>query len=380
MSETLELACQLIRCASVTPDDAGSQELMTRRLEAIGFQIEPLPFGEVTNFWARRGRSAPLLVFAGHTDVVPPGPPDAWDSAPFEPEIRDGLLYGRGAADMKGSLAAMVTACEAFVASHPDHRGSIGFLITSDEEGIAVDGTVKVIETLEARNEKIDYCLVGEPSSTARLGDTIKNGRRGSLSGELRIIGKQGHVAYPHLSENPIHGFARSMERLCAETWDEGNRFFPPTSFQISNINGGTGAENVTPGELNVMFNFRFSTELNAGVIESRVKALLDRGDFDYELRWRLSGNPFLTPAGALVEASKTAVERVTGHVTELSTSGGTSDGRFIAPTGAQVVELGPLNSTIHQVNECVSVVDLDKLSDIYGYLMEFLLVGDRSA
>ena len=378
MSDTLDLACQLVRCQSVTPEDAGCQAIMVERLRAAGFDIEPLPFGEVQNIWARRGSATPLLAFAGHTDVVPPGPAKAWASDPFEPEIRDGMLYGRGAADMKGSLAAMVTACEAFVSAHPDHGGSLALLITSDEEGPAVNGTVKVIDTLEARGEKIDYCLVGEPSSVKRLGDTAKNGRRGSLNATLRILGKQGHVAYPDLSKNPVHAFAPMMARLCAETWDQGNSFFPPTSFQISNINGGTGAENVIPGELEVKFNFRFSTELTLETIQSRVATLLDQGGFEYEIEWRLSGAPFLTPAGTLVDAVQSTVREITGLETELSTTGGTSDGRFIAPTGAQVVELGPLNRTIHQANECVSVDDLDTLSAIYRRLMERLLIPGR--
>jgi succinyl-diaminopimelate desuccinylase len=374
MSETLDLALDLIGRASVTPDDAGCQALMCRRLQAIGFHIEKLPFGEVSNFWARRGNAAPLLAFAGHTDVVPTGPLDQWHSDPFQPDIRDGLLYGRGAADMKGSLAAMVTACEAFVAAHPDHRGSIAFLITSDEEGPSINGTVKVVEHLENRGEKIDWCLVGEPSSSKQLGDVIKNGRRGSLNGKLTIRGKQGHVAYPHLASNPVHGAAAALAELSAIEWDRGNAHFPPTTFQISNIHAGTGAENVIPGQLEVMFNLRFSTELTEQLIRARVHALLDRHALDYTLDWRLSGNPFLTPAGALVDAARAAIQDVAGIETELSTSGGTSDGRFIAPTGAQVVELGPLNATIHQIDECVAVQDLDKLAEIYRNILVTLL------
>lgn len=374
MSATLELAKDLISRASVTPEDAGCQQLMRARLAAIGFVVEDLPFAEVSNFWARRGDQPPLLVFAGHTDVVPSGPLDKWQSPPFSAELRDGLLYGRGAADMKGSLAAMVTACEAFVAQHPDHRGSLGFLITSDEEGPSVNGTVKVVEHLQARGEHIDLCLVGEPSSRERLGDVIKNGRRGSLNGTLTVRGKQGHVAYPHLVANPVHLAAPALAELTTIEWDRGNRFFPPTSFQISNIQAGTGAENVVPGELQVMFNLRYSTELDAAAIRQRVHALLDRHALDYTLAWRLSGEPFLTPAGELVAAARATIRELTGIDTELSTSGGTSDGRFIAPTGAQVLELGPLNATIHQVNECVAVADLDRLSDIYRRILEKLL------
>jgi succinyl-diaminopimelate desuccinylase len=374
MSATLELAKDLISRTSVTPHDGGCQALMSARLSAIGFTCEALAFGEVSNLWARRGDAAPLLVFAGHTDVVPPGPAEHWLSDPFTPTLRDGLLYGRGAADMKGSLAAMVTACESFVARHPGHGGSIGFLITSDEEGPAVDGTVKVVEHLNARGERIDLCLVGEPSSRERLGDVVKNGRRGSLNGRLTVRGRQGHVAYPQLAANPIHLAAPALAELAAIEWDRGNEFFPPTSFQVSNIQAGTGAENVIPGELQVLFNLRYSTELDSPTIRSRVHAVLDRHRLDYRLDWRLSGEPFLTPAGELVAAARTAIREIAGVETELSTSGGTSDGRFIAPTGAQVLELGPLNATIHQVNECVSVDDLDRLSAMYSRILEQLL------
>ncbi|RKT46900.1 succinyldiaminopimelate desuccinylase [Thiocapsa rosea] len=377
MSPTLELACELIRRPSVTPDDAGCQALMSERLAAIGFRIEDMPFGEVANLWARRGDDGPLFCFAGHTDVVPTGPIEQWDSAPFEPTIRDGRLFGRGACDMKGSLAAMITAVEAFVGDHPDHRGSIAFLITSDEEGPSVDGTRRVVERLEQRGEKIDYALVGEPSARERLGDTIKNGRRGSLNGVLRVQGKQGHVAYPHLAKNPFHASVGALAALCAEVWDQGNDHFPPTSFQIANLNMGTGAENVIPGRLEAQFNLRFSTELDPEAIQARVRAILDAGDFDYALDWRLSGNPFLTPAGALVAASRESIAAVTGVQTQLSTSGGTSDGRFIGPTGAQVVELGPVNATIHQVNECVGVAELDDLSRIYHGILERLLAPE---
>lgn len=374
MSDTLTLAKDLIARASVTPEDAGCQDTMIRRLEAIGFQVERLRFGEVDNFWARRGDQEPLLAFAGHTDVVPTGPLERWQSDPFTPTERDGMLYGRGAADMKGSLAAMVTACERFVSAHPDHQGSIAFLVTSDEEGPSVDGTVKVVEWLEARGEKIDWCLVGEPSSNQVLGDVIKNGRRGSLGGKLRVLGKQGHVAYPHLADNPVHRLAPALAELCALEWDQGNEYFPPTSLQISNIHAGTGADNVIPGEVEVWFNLRFSTEQTETGIRARIEELLDRHGLRYELQWRLSGNPFLTPVGELVEAVRGAIREVCGIETQLSTSGGTSDGRFIAPTGAQVVELGPLNATIHQIDECVSSADLDRLSAIYEGMLTRLL------
>lgn len=374
MSRLLDLAQALIRCPSVTPTDAGCQELLIGRLESCGFHIERLPFGEVSNFWARRGKAPPLFCFAGHTDVVPTGPLAQWDSPPFEAAVRNGHLYGRGAADMKGSLAAMIRATETFIAAHPEHRGSIGFLITSDEEGAAVDGTLRVVEWLRARGEQIDYCLVGEPTSAEHLGDTIKNGRRGSLTGWLTVLGKQGHVAYPHLARNPLHAFAPTLARLCAEQWDGGNAFFPPTSFQIANLSMGTGADNVIPGELAAQFNFRFSTELDADRIDRRVRRILDEGGFDYQLRWRLSGNPFLTPVGALVSATQTAVAAVTGRTPVLSTAGGTSDGRFIAPTGAQVLELGPSTATIHQINEQVAVEELEQLARIYQGLLERLL------
>lgn len=374
LSPTLALTLDLIREPSVTPYDADCQTLMIRRLEAIGFRVERLRFGDVDNFWARRGSDGPVFCFAGHTDVVPTGPVERWSVPPFEPAISDGMLTGRGAADMKGSLAAMVVACERFVAAHADHRGSIAFLITSDEEGVAVDGTVRVVETLEARNEKITWCLVGEPSSTTRLGDVIKNGRRGSLGGILTVIGRQGHVAYPHLADNPIHRAMPALAELAAEHWDNGNDFFPATSFQISNITAGTGANNVIPGELQVVFNFRFSTELTEAVLRERTEAILGKHGLNYRLDWKLSGHPFLTARGELVDAAVAAIRDVTGHDTELSTSGGTSDGRFIAPTGAQVLELGPINKTIHQINECVSVADLDTLTDCYEGILVRLL------
>jgi succinyl-diaminopimelate desuccinylase len=374
-SDTLTLAKDLIARRSVTPEDAGCQQLMIARLEALGFAVERLRFDDVDNFWARRGDSAPLYAFAGHTDVVPSGPEDQWQHPPFEPTVVNGMLYGRGAADMKGSLAAMVTACERFIATHPEHNGSIGFLITSDEEGPAVNGTVKVVEHLEARGEKMDGCLVGEPSSTDVVGDVIKNGRRGSLGCVLTVYGVQGHVAYPHLAENPIHAVAPALAELSAEVWDNGNEFFPATSFQISNIHGGTGATNVIPGEVEIVFNFRYSTETNQQQLQQRVEAILDKHQLKYTANWTLSGNPFLTPSGALVDAACAAVKSVQGIDTELSTAGGTSDGRFIAPTGAQVVELGPVNATIHKIDECVAVEDLDKLSAMYQHVLEQLLV-----
>ncbi len=374
MSPTLELAIDLMRRPSVTPEDAGCQTVMAQRLTELGFDVEPMRFGEVDNLWARRGESGPLFVFAGHTDVVPPGPLEQWLSDPFQPEIRGELLYGRGAVDMKGSLAAMVTACERFVAAHPDHRGSIGFLITSDEEGPSIDGTIKVVDTLKGRDEKMDYCLVGEPSSRERLGDEVKNGRRGSLNGRLRVHGVQGHVAYPHLARNPLHDFAPALAELCGREWDAGNEHFPPTTFQVSNLQVGTGAENVIPGELEALFNFRFSTEQTADSLKAQVAALLESHDLEYELDWKLSGNPFLTASGELVDATARAATEILGHAPALSTSGGTSDGRFIAPTGTQVIELGHLNATIHKVNECVAVADLDRLSLVYERILEKLL------
>lgn len=375
-SATLQLACDLIRRASVTPDDAGCQSLMISRLEAMDFRVFRLRFGEVENFWAVRGESGPLLAFAGHTDVVPSGDTAQWQSPPFEPQVRDGFLYGRGAADMKGSLAAMVVACENFIARHPDHPGRIGFLITSDEEGPAVNGTVKVVEWLEQRQEKMAWCIVGEPSSTAQLGDVIKNGRRGSLGGELIVKGVQGHIAYPHLADNPIHRLAPALTALVNEVWDQGNRFFPATSFQISNIQGGTGATNVIPGEVRMLFNFRFSTEVTDALLRQRTCALLDAFELDYRIDWSLSGQPFITEEGDLVAATQAAIRDVTGRETQLSTSGGTSDGRFIAPTGAQVIEVGPLNDTIHKIDERVNVADLDQLAAIYQNILTRLLAS----
>ncbi len=375
LSPTVDLACRLISRQSVSPEDAGCQLLMIERLEKLGFCVVSLPFGDVENFWAVKGEDGPTLCFAGHTDVVPPGKATEWQTPPFEPTIRDGVLYGRGAADMKGSLAAMITAVENFTAEHPDHSGRIAFLITSDEEAAAVDGTVKVVEWLRQQSITPDWCLVGEPSSSKRVGDVIKNGRRGSLGGKLTIKGTQGHVAYPQLADNPIHLAAPALVEMAAETWDNGNEFFPATSFQISNIQGGTGATNVIPGELQVIFNFRFSTEVTEQQLRERTEAILNRHELRYTIDWSLSGQPFLTKEGALVEAAAEAIQEVTGTPTELSTAGGTSDGRFIAPLGTQVVELGPVNETIHKVNECVRVADLDTLSVIFQRIMEKLLV-----
>ncbi|MBP7179068.1 MAG: succinyl-diaminopimelate desuccinylase [Moraxellaceae bacterium] len=374
LSPTLSLALALMREPSVTPFDANCQTLMIDRLERIGFRVERLRFGDVDNFWARRGDKGPVLAFAGHTDVVPTGPVENWSVPPFAPEIRDGMLMGRGAADMKGSLAAMVVACENFVAAHPDHQGSIAFLITSDEEGVAINGTVKVIELLESRQEKITWALVGEPSSSERLGDVIKNGRRGSLNGVLTVIGIQGHVAYPHKADNPIHRAAPALAELTAEVWDHGNEFFPATSFQISNIAAGTGANNVIPGAMTVVFNFRFSTELTETELRERTEAILKKHGLLYKLDWSLSGHPFLTAKGELVTAAVESIRDICGIESELSTTGGTSDGRFIAPTGAQVLELGPINATIHKVNEEIRAADLDTLTDIYERIMVKLL------
>lgn len=371
---TLALTQQLIALNSTTPADAGCQDIMIARLEQLGFNVERLRFGDVDNFWARRGTSGPLLVFAGHTDVVPTGPRDQWRSDPFVPTIKDGHLFGRGAADMKASLAAFVTAVEDFVAANPNHAGSIGFLITSDEEGPSVDGTVRVVEALAERGERIDYCIVGEPTSDQQFGDTIKNGRRGSLSGRLTIYGVQGHIAYPHLAQNPIHLAAPALAELAAMRWDEGNPFFPPTTWQMSNIHAGTGATNVIPGELTVMFNFRFSTASSADSLSARVKAVLDAHHLHYEISWTLSGKPFLTEPGALSHAVSAAITAETGVTPQLSTTGGTSDGRFIAAICDQVVEFGPINATIHKLNECVAVDDVPKLSAIYRRTLEALV------
>ena len=366
MSTTLELAKSLISKASVTPDDCGCQAIIIDRLKKIGFEIHPLKFGDVDNFWAVHGNRGPLFAFAGHTDVVPAGDENAWNTKPFEPTIKDGFLYGRGAADMKGGLASMVTATEEFIKDNPNHNGRIAFLITSDEEGVAVNGTVKVMEYLTENNQKIDYCLLGEPSSTSITGDVIKNGRRGSLNGVMKVHGKQGHVAYPHLAKNPIHHVSPALNDLCKQEWDNGNDYFPATSFQISNIHSGDGVTNVIPGDATVMFNFRYSTETTKKELQKKVHEILDSHNLDYSIEWSHSGYPFLTPQGELVSACIEAIKKTKGIEPELSTSGGTSDGRFIAQEGTQVIELGPVNATIHQVNESVLVQDLDDLSEIY--------------
>jgi len=374
MDKTLDLTKQLIACPSVTPRDAGCQELMIARLEPLGFKVERLRFGEVDNFWAVRGDGKPLLAFAGHTDVVPSGPREAWASDPFQPEVRDGHLYGRGAADMKSSLAAFITAIEDFVAAHPKHQGAIALLITSDEEGPSVDGTAKVVEWLTQRGIKMDYCLVGEPSCVHRLGDTLKHGRRGSLSGKLRIQGKQGHVAYPQLALNPIHASLPALAELAVTEWDQGNADFPKTSLQISNVHAGTGAENVIPGHMDLWFNFRHSTAVTSDELKQRLEHTLRRHGVKYDLNWTGQGKPFLTRGTTLIDAVRAATTDALGVTPELSTGGGTSDGRFIAPTGTEVVELGPCNATIHQVNECVAVDDLDKLRRVYlGVLTRIL-------
>ncbi len=373
-SAVLALTRDLINRPSVTPEDEGCQELMGARLAALGFELETMVFEDTTNLWARRGSEGPLFCFAGHTDVVPPGPLDQWHTPPFEATDIDGYLHGRGAADMKGSLAAMVVATERFIAQHPDHKGSIAFLITSDEEGPFINGTTRVIDTLEARNEKITWCLVGEPSSTNEVGDVVKNGRRGSLTGDLTVKGIQGHVAYPHLADNPVHKAAPALTELANTVWDHGNDFFPPTSFQIANVQAGTGASNVIPGEFKVQFNFRFSTELNEDTIKARVQSLLDAHGLDYHIDWLLNGKPFLTDKGNLVEATVEAIKAVKHQEPALLTTGGTSDGRFIAQTGAQVIELGPVNATIHKLNECVKIADLELLTDMYEGILERLL------
>ncbi|MGZ8188535.1 MAG: succinyl-diaminopimelate desuccinylase [Methylosarcina sp.] len=374
MSDTLALLQDLIRRESVTPNDAGCQDVLAARLTPLDFTEERLNFADTRNIWLRRGQAKPLFVFLGHTDVVPTGPLKDWVSPPFEPTIRDGKLYGRGAADMKGGIAAFGTALERFIAAYPSHRGSIAVLMTSDEEGIATHGVIKVVEVLEARNEKIDWCLVGEPSSDKRIGDVIRVGRRGSLCAKLTVAGIQGHVAYPELAENPIHTFAPALKELTEEVWDRGNRFFPPTSLQISNIHAGTGAENIIPGAVEVLFNLRFCTELDEETIKRRTTAILDKYGFNYDLQWRLSGNPFLTEKGPLIDAAHAAVKKVTGYSPQDDTGGGTSDGRFIAPTGAEVIELGPINDSIHKVNENIDQQDLEILSSIYESLLVNLL------
>lgn len=373
-TQSLELAKELISRPSVTPDDQNCQQLLAERLQKIGFAVEELHFGDTKNVWLRRGTQAPVFCFAGHTDVVPAGPVEKWDSFPFEPTEREGRLYGRGAADMKTSIACFVTACERFVAENPDHQGSIALLITSDEEGDALDGTTKVVDVLKARSELIDYCIVGEPTAVDKLGDMLKNGRRGSLSGNLTVKGKQGHIAYPHLAINPVHTFAPALLELTQEVWDEGNEYFPPTSFQISNINGGTGATNVIPGELNVKFNFRFATESTEEGLKQRVHSILDKHGVQYDLQWSCSGQPFLTQAGKLTDVALEAIAEICGVEAELSTTGGTSDGRFIKAIAKELIELGPSNATIHQINENVRLEDIPKLSAVYEGMLTRLL------
>ena len=373
-NSTLDLAEQLVACPSVTPEDGGCMAIVGERLRRIGFAVETIDRGGVTNLWARRGSTSPLFCFAGHVDVVPPGPPDRWQSPPFEPTRREGFLFGRGAADMKGSVAAFVTATETFVANNPDHGGSIALLLTSDEEGDAVDGTAAVVEVLQARGETMDYCLVGEPTAVSRLGDTLKNGRRGSLSGKLTAKGVQGHIAYPHLARNPIHLVAPAIAELAATEWDRGNEFFPPTTWQISNIHGGTGASNVIPGHVDVLFNFRFSTASTPDGLQARVRQILDRHGIDYEIAWTLGAKPFLTGGGALVDASRQAIRDELGIESELSTTGGTSDGRFLAEICPQVIEIGPVNASIHKIDECVEIAALAQLSAVYRRILEQLL------
>ncbi len=374
MSKVLELTKQLISRQSNTPNDAGCQEILIERLKPLGFEIETFPYNDVLNFWAKRGEAKPLLVFAGHTDIVPPGPLEEWLSDPYTPEIRDGLLYGRGAADMKSGLAAMVIACEEFIKEHPKHNGAIGFIVTSDEEGPAVDGTRRVIEHLQERNEQIDHCIVGEASSIEQLGDSIKVGRRGTLSGDLKIFGKQGHIAYPKIAINPIHNASPAINELISTQWDKRNDYFQATSFQISNINGGTGAGNVIPGQLDIKFNFRYSTESTQDSLKERVHEILDKHQLDYQLDWHGGGNPFFSKPSLLTQAATQAVEEIIGIKTNLSTAGGTSDGRFIAPTGAEVIELGPCNQSIHQLNEHVRVDDLNVLVDLYLFILKKIL------
>jgi len=376
MTAEIELMLDLVRRQSVTPADAGCQDLLAERLKQIGFSCESLPFGEVSNLWARLGDSGPVLCFAGHTDVVPPGDLKEWNSDPFEPEVRDGMLYGRGTADMKSGLAAMIVAVERFLENDPDFDGSIAFLITSDEEGRARDGTLKVIETLQARGEKIDWCVIGEPSSQDMLGDIVRVGRRGSLSGMLTVNGIQGHVAYPHLADNPVSRFAPALAELIATEWDTGNEYFPPTSFQFVEIQSGIGAPNVTPAELKARFNFRYSTVWDHEELQAKTEAMLDAHSLDYELNWHLSGKPFLTEPGALIDATVAAVKDVTGIDPELSTGGGTSDGRFISPAGVDVVEVGPVNASIHKIDECVKLDDVPALSKIYEQILQRLLLA----
>lgn len=375
---TLNLARQIIARPSVTPDDAGCMDIIAARLAPLGFAIEYIKRNGVTNLWARRGTTAPLFVFAGHTDVVPTGPLEKWTSPPFAPEIRDGVLYGRGAADMKSSVAASVTAAEAFIAAHPDHPGSLAFLLTSDEEGDANDGTIAVVEALKARGETLDYCIIGEPTSVNTLGDMIKNGRRGSLSGTLTVKGIQCHIAYPEKGRNPIHEAAPALAELAAMRWDEGNEYFPPTTWQISNIHAGTGATNVVPGSLEVKFNFRFSTASTPESLQQRLRAVLDQHNLDYDIQWTLGARPFLTGRGPLADAATTAIRDICGIATELSTTGGTSDGRFIAEICLQMLEIGPVNATSHKIDECIEVAALAKLSAIYVCIMKQLLVASH--
>ena len=374
MSKTLELSQQLIQKPSVTPNDEGCLDLLAERLAASGFTTEHLPFKEVSNTWSRKGTESPLFVFAGHTDVVPTGPEDKWTHPPFAATVENGQLHGRGSADMKTGIAAMVIAVEEFIEENPNHKGSIGFLLTSDEEGPATNGTVKVVEHLQKNNVNIDYCLVGEPSSTNNVGDVIKNGRRGSLCAHITVIGKQGHVAYPHLADNPIHSLSDLLSELTTIEWDQGNDHFPATTFQISNVQAGTGAENVIPATAEAWFNLRFSTEITTDEIKQRIEQAIQNKSINHELTWRLSGNPFLTPEGKLVDACQHAIQAITGRSTELSTGGGTSDGRFIAPTGAEVVELGVINATIHQIDEHTDIEELNQLKDIYKEVIKSLL------
>ena len=373
---TLELARQIISCHSVTPEDGGCMEIIAARLEPLGFTLEFINRNGVTNLWARRGKSAPLFVFAGHTDVVPTGPLDKWTSPPFAPEIRDGMLYGRGTADMKSSVAASVTAVEAFIAAHPNHPGSLAFLLTSDEEGDAVDGTTIVVEALKARGETLDFCIIGEPTSVNTLGDMIKNGRRGSLSGTLTVKGIQCHIAYPEKGRNPIHEAAPALAELAATAWDQGNEYFPPTTWQVSNIHGGTGATNVVPGQLEIKFNFRFSTASTPESLQQRLRAILEKHNLDYDIHWTLGARPFLTGRGPLADAASTAINEICGIATELSTTGGTSDGRFIAEICQQMLEIGPVNATSHKIDECIAVDALPKLSAIYRRILEQLLTA----
>ena len=375
MTTTLELTSDLIKRASVTPEDAGCQQLIAERLEPLGFKATHLRFEDVDNLWITHGEGAPLFCFAGHTDVVPTGPIEQWNSDPFEPVIRDNHLYGRGAADMKSGIAAMVLAAEAFVQQNPNHVGTVALLITSDEEGPSINGTIKVIDYLEENNIKIDWCVLGEPSSDQKLGDIIRTGRRGSLNGVLTIKGIQGHVAYPDIAENPVHSASPFLEEITSIEWDQGNAHFPPTTFQVSNVHAGTGAENVIPGEIEIVFNFRFSTEQTQETLTTRVIEILDKHQFKYDLKWKLSGQPFITESGKLVEAAKTAIKSVCHIDTLCSTGGGTSDGRFIAPTGAEVIELGPVNATIHKIDECVKVDDLDNLFKVYQNILNQLLL-----